>query len=126
MSFKAFLQMSCQLVDSTYAKVSINDRDIEIYTSSHVWQLSAKVFPKGPIPTALMGLLTQSCITKADRYGARFKYSPADNSISVIVKSQPLGSFLDFRKEIGLFLKCVDEWQCIILTLENQVALKAL
>ncbi|MDN3505590.1 MAG: hypothetical protein P0S95_08455 [Rhabdochlamydiaceae bacterium] len=122
MLFKAFLQLSCQLVDTPFGKVSIDEREIEFHTSEKVWLLSSKIYSNQSIPASMTGLLTQTSLNKWGVKGAQFRYNKKDNSISLVQKSPPLSNFVNFKSSIDLFIKLVEEWERAVLALDPTFA----
>lgn len=111
MLFKAFLQLSCQLVDSPYAKVSIEGREVEFHTSQATWQISSKLSMEGGMHPAFMGLLRQSIIKRWGLSGVHFQCDPADGSILLSQKCSPLDSLVKFKSAIDQFFLLVSEWE---------------
>ena len=122
MLFKAFLQLSCQLVDASFGKISISEREIEFHTSDKVWLLSAKIYSNQSIPASMVGLLTQTSLNKWGVKGAQFKYNKKDNSISLMQKTHPLSNFVNFKNSMDLFIKLVEEWERVVQTLDPTYA----
>ena len=111
MLFKAFLQLSCQLVDGSFGKVSVEGREVEFHTSDKVWMLSAKIYSNQSIPASMMGFLTQTSLNRRGGRAAQFKYNKKDNSISLMQKTPPLSNFINFKASMDLFIKLVEEWE---------------
>ncbi|MCF7806523.1 MAG: hypothetical protein K9M07_01190 [Simkaniaceae bacterium] len=117
--FKAFLQLSCQLVDSNQAIVEIEGREIEFYTSDAIWQISTTVRSQSKIPSSIIGLLSQSLIARWGLKGIHFKYNDQSKTISIIQKITPLNNFNKFKTAILSFLKLLNEWESVFKSLEK-------
>ena len=118
MNLKAFLQLSCQLVDSTRARIHIEERTFEFYTSKSTWQVSSKIKTR-PANAAVMGFLTSGAVTRWQLKGIHFQYRPEDQSIYITQKTDPLSNFVKFKSRIEAFIKLINEWENTVELINN-------
>ena len=111
MELKTFLQLSCQLADSSVARVVVGERTLYFHTSDAVWQVSCEI-PAKEIPSAmLIGLLSQSSEAQMGIKGLQFRCNSEKQTIILSQKVAPLDTLHKFKEGIEVFLNLVSEWE---------------
>ncbi len=114
MDLKAFLQLSCQLVDKNKATVKIQGYIVTFETSKKGWQISTKLCSRGIVPLSLLGSIALARFSFFEKKGVFLKRNSADGSLYLMKKTCPLNTYEEFEKTLQTFIKFCDQWKGVI------------
>jgi len=114
MDLKAFLQLSCQLVDKSKAVVRIQGYDVTFETTPQGWQISTVVCSRGQVPLSLLSSIALSRVYVFEKQGVFLKRNSTTGTLSLSKRTIPLNQFEDFQKVVQTFIHLCDEWKSLI------------
>ena len=114
MDLKAFLQLSCQLVDKKKATIKIQGYDVTFETSKEGWQITTKLCSRGIVPLSLLGSIALARFSVFEKKGIFLKRNSSDGSLYLMKRTIPLNHFEDFEKTLQTFIKFCDHWKSVI------------
>jgi hypothetical protein len=114
MGFKAFLQVSCQLVDRKVATVKIRGYDVVFETTSQGWMLSTRICSKGKVPLSLLNSIALAHLAIFDKRGVFLNRNAADGMLYLIKKTKPLHDYEVFQEAVDEYIRFADHWKSIL------------
>jgi hypothetical protein len=114
MDLKAFLQLSCQLVDNHRAKVKIRGYQIDVETTSTGWEISTTICSKGMVPLSLLSSIAMARFSVFEKQGIFLKRDSVSGFLKLIKKTKPLNDFESFEKVTLSFINFCDEWKTLV------------
>lgn len=114
MDLKAFLQVSCQLVDKQKAVIKIQGYEITIETTSHGWQISTPICTRGAVPLSLLSSIALARFSVFEKQGVFLKRDHQAGNLILIKKTKPLHQYEDFEKVFHTYLKLCSHWKGLI------------
>lgn len=121
MGFKAFLQVSCQLVDHKVATVKIRGYDVVFETTSQGWMLSTRICSKGKVPLSLLNSLALAHLAIFDKRGVFLHRNATDGMLYLIKKTKPLHDYEVFQEAVDEYIRFADHWKAILDDAEYSV-----
>lgn len=114
MDLKAFLQLSCQLVDKQKAIIKIQGYEVTIEITSLGWQISTPICKRGVVPLSLLNSVALSRFSIFEKQGIFLKRDHQTGSLVLLKKTKALNDYEDFEKVLSIYIKFCDQWKELI------------
>ncbi len=114
MDLRAFLQLSCQLVDGKQAFLRIFGYDLQFDTSKNFWQISTKICCLERLPLSLLNSIALSRFSFLEKQGFFLRWDLKNGSLFLTKKIKPLHQFEDFEVVLDQFIKVCSEWKSLV------------
>ena len=114
MDLKAFLQLSCQLVDNHKATIKIQGYQIDVETTSKGWEISTTICSKGMIPLSLLSSIAMARFSVFEKQGIFLKRDSVTGFLKLTKKTKPLHDLESFEKTTTSFIHFCDQWKTLV------------
>jgi hypothetical protein len=114
MGFKAFLQVSCQLVDQKTAEADIGGFHVFFTTTPDGWIMSTQICSRGRVPLALLNSIALAHLSVFEKRGIFLERDSSDGMLYLIKKTKPLHQYEDFQNVVKEYIKFCTHWKSIL------------